>query len=293
MKKLVCAILALCLTLCLFASCESGTGEADALETILKNYKKTGLSSWWEVVAIYNAGENPTKYKGFSELCLSLEGTTNLKMASYVIVAELALASGASPADFDKYDTYRENLRKLLEEPLDSYTLNDYIFAYYALKCSGTEFDEGPAAEYMQKAQKPDGGFSLSGDLGDSDMTAFAVPVLKLMGLGQSLEDAVAFLEENINENGTFSSYGSENANSTACALSAFICYGYDGEIKDRATEGLELFRGEEGTGYAFLVGGRADALATAQAAIALGDLKNTSSVWERLYEYSSKSTSQ
>ena len=290
MKKLVCAILALCLTLCLFASCESGTG--DILETILKNYKKTGLSSWWEVVAIYNAGENPTKYKGFGELCLSLESTTNLKMASYVIVAELALASGANAADFAKYDTYKENLQGLLEEPLDSYTLNDYIFAYYALKCSGTAFDEGPAAEYMQKAQKPDGGFSLSGDLGDSDMTAFAVPVLKLMGLGQSLEDAVAFLEENINENGTFSSYGSENANSTACALSAFICAGYDGEIKDRATEGLELFRVEDG-GYAFLVGGSAAALATAQAAIALGDLKNGSSVWERLYSYSSKSTSE
>jgi len=271
------------------------------LSDILKSYKKNGLASWWEVVAIYNAGENPADYKGFKDLYLSLEGTTNIKMASYVIVADIAIIKGMDSEKFEKYEEYKINLKNLLEDPTDKYTLNDYIFGYFALKCSDMSFDESKVLLYLVDAQKDDWGFALSGDVGDIDMTAFAVMALQLLhlpkssdekvkvGSGMQIKFAAEFLESKISENGTFGSFGKENANSTACALSALIGYygDSDNEIIQKATDGLELFKvnDKKEVGYCYLIDGRVDTLATAQAAIALGDLKNKMSVWEKLYK--------
>ena|GEM_PF-3254674 len=307
MKKIISVILILSFILgflCLFISCGSDSDNSDPdaiLNYILKSYKKNGLTSWWEVVAIYNAGENPADYKGFEELYLSLEGTTNLKMASYVIVADIAVIKGMDKNKFEKYEEYISNLKNLLENPTDKYTINDYIFAYLALKCSGMNF-QTPLLYYFTQIKKTDGGFALSGDSGDVDMTAFAIPAMLLLyGLYEPdgpviynykdinvLVNAVEFLESNINENGTFGSYGSENANSTACALSALTGYykNDENEIIQKISDGLALFKvkDKKQTGYSYLENGRVDTLATAQAAIALGDLRNKTSVWEKLY---------
>jgi hypothetical protein len=269
------------------------------LESILKKYKKNGLTSWWEVVAIYNADENPADYKNFKDLYLSLEGTANLKMASYVIVANIAVICGTDRGEFAKYEEYKSDLKNLLENPSNDYTLNDYIFGFYALRCSGTDFDMNYFHEHLRGAQKSDGGFSLSSksDSGDVDVTAFVISALRLIYRNDDpairvsydksiMLPAAEFLENNINENGTFSSYGSENANSTSCAISALTGWYGDTEIMQKAINGLELFKAKEkkDIGYSFLIGGRIDTLATAQAAIALGDLKNKTSVWEKLY---------
>jgi len=285
--------------LCIFSSCSNDSNDTDILENILKKYKTNGLTTWWEVVAIYNADENPADYKNFKELCLSLEGATNLKMASYVTVANIAIICGMDSGEFDKYEEYKSNLKNLLENPTNDFTLNDYIFGYFALKCSGTDFEEEPVLNYFEQAQKSDGGFALtkSAELGDVDVTAFAIPFFQLIyrndGPVMSRTDvrprtnAVEFLENRIGENGTFASYGNENANSTACALSALIgYYNYLNETIRKGSEGLDIFivQDKKDVGYSFLIGGKIDTLATAQAAIALGDLKNKMSVWEKLY---------
>ena len=308
MKKIISVILILSLFLCIFTSCGSDSNlnnpNPDAiLNDILKSYKTNGLTSWWEVVAIYNAGDNPADYKGFEDLYKSLEGETHIKMASYVIVADIAIIKGADSEKFDKYEEYKANLKNLLENPSDKHTLNDYIFGYLALNTSGAAFNDLPVFSHISESQKPDGGFALSGDSGDIDITAFAIPALwRIMRSYQTitfdlefLKRAVNFLENNINENGTFSSYDNENANSTACVLSALI--GYYGhyinveipnEIMQKAADGLALFKvydkDKKQTGYSFLIDGRINTLATAQAAIALGDLKNKTSVWDKLY---------
>jgi len=285
LKKILCAVLILSFLslLCALPSC--GGDPPGQLERIVQNYKKNGLISWWEALAVYGAGENPADFKGFGELLASLEGEANLKMASYVIVASCVAAHGESSVSFGKYEKYRAELKTFLENPSDAYPLNDYIFGYLALKCSGADF-ESSLMGYLKQVQKPDGGFNLSAkaDSGDVDMTGFAVFALRLPGGDAGvLDDAIKFLEGRIGENGTFSSYGSENANSTAIALSALSGYGHLGETIEKATAGLALFRLGDGR-YSFLEGGEANALATAQAAIALGDLENNMSVWERLY---------
>ena len=245
------------------------------------------------------------EYKGFEDLYLSLEGTANLKMASYVIVANIAIVKGMDKNKFDKYEEYKTSLKNLLENPTDKNTLNDYIFGYLALKCSGVNFDESKVLLYFIDVQKDDGGFALSGNSGDVDMTAFTVIALKLLENFffydyfdiSTLENAVKFLENNINENGTFTSYGSQNANSTACALSALVqyysVYGEYQEILLKASDALALFVAKKDVGYFYSEKNntdKADSLATAQVAIALGDLTNGTSVWEKLYyEYKGK----
>ena len=302
--------------LCFVPSCSSNSGSAANadLSDILKTYRDNGMTSWWEIAAVYNAGGNPLDsgaYKGFDEILASLEGTSNIKMASYVIAADIAVVIiNADEGYFEKYGEYKSKLKDLLENPSEDINLNDYIFAYYALKCSGTPFDPSEFYIYLESVQKSDGGFALSGDKGDVDMTAFVIQALKLyykanppgddVDLDKSmLINAVKFLESKIKPNGVFTSsfnnQEDENANSTAVALSALISYYGDDESSDsnsngiikKASDGLALFRVKNEAGYMYLKGGKTDALATAQAAISLGDLKNKKSVWESLYDES------
>jgi len=276
-KKIIILKIILSLILCALTSCVSNANDPDTVSDILRQYKKNGLTSWWEAVAIYNAGENPADYKGFEELYLSLDG------ASYVIVADIAIIKGMNSEKFEKYEEYKTNLKNIVENPSDKYTVNYYIFAYLALKCSDINFDEITFLEYLSGAQKSDGGFALSGEVGDVDITAFALHAVKS-------DEAVKFLEDKITENGAFKDIFSknENANSTACALSALIGYYGDtqNEIIQKIADGLELFKvkDKKEVGYSYLIDGKIDTLATAQALIALCDLQNKTSVWEKLY---------
>ena len=155
MKKIISVILTVFISLTVFTSCSSKPDIKDPneiLSNILENYRKNGMTSWWEILAVYNAGENPMDYKGFDEILKSLEGTTNSKMASYVTVANIAVVIGADAGYFEKYEEYKTNLKSLLENPTDKYTLNDYIFGYLALKCSGMKFDESKVLNYLIQA---------------------------------------------------------------------------------------------------------------------------------------------
>jgi hypothetical protein len=304
MKKII--LIILCASLIFSAySCNSdengGANNATTytetnLANILRSLRENGMTSWWDILAVYNAGEDPMQYKGYDEVIKSLEeGNTTLSRASYVIVTNISIIIGADEGYYEYYREYISALKNTLENP-GSGNINDYIFAYFALKTSASngEFDKAPVRAYLESLQKADGGFALSGDTGDADVTAFAVGALVLMydipelqgsfdlPLYSTLNRAVTFLNENINEDGTYSSWGNANANSTASALSAMMSFGNEGEEIGQIQEGLSLF--ETGGGYSFLQGDGRDNLATAQGAIALGDLRSGRNAWVNLY---------
>ena len=300
MKKFILIILCalfLFSGLFLMYACNSDDNDAEtSLASILKDLRTNGMNSWWDVLAVYNANENPIDYKGFDEILESLESAaTTLDRAAYVIVTNIAVAIGADPEYFEEYENYKRRLRTVLENP-DGGMINDYIFAYLAIMTSTIDVNWNDSAlrEYFEAAQKADGGFALSGSEGDADVTAFMIPVLKFL-YDPSIwavvppEPVMAaykpteFLRNNINEDGTFTSWGSANANSTAVAISGLISYFHpEHEIIKQAQEGLSLF--EKSGGYAFTQGTERDNLSTAQGAIALGDLKNGMNVWIKLY---------
>ena len=304
MKRLILIILCAAM-FCVIYSCSSDGGNADnaetSLENILKDWRTDGMTSWWEILAVYNADENPLDYKGFDEILSLLESaTTTLERASYVIVTNTVVAIGADPDYFEEYENYKRMLKAVVENPGGG-NLNEYIFAYLALKTSGDEFNETPVRDYLEAAQKSDGGFALSGDTGDVDITAFMIPAIILLYYDNldlklnvfaiwepdSLSKASKFLQDNINGDGTFSSWGNANANSTAVALSALMANNSvymsgDGEFLRIVREGLSLF--EKSGGYAVMQDMERDITATAQGALALGDYKNSTNVWIKLY---------
>jgi len=274
---------------------KAGNGET-SLANIISDLRTNGMTSWWDIVAVYNAGEDPHQYGGFNEILDSLEReNTTLSRAAYVIVTNISAAIGGDPEYSEEYEPFKTRLRNLLENPGGG-NFNDYIFAYLAIMTSTIDVNWNDSAlrEYFEAAQKADGGFALSGSEGDADVTAFMIPVLKFL-YDPSIwavvppEPVMAaykpteFLRNNINEDGTFTSWGSANANSTAVAISGLISYFHpEHEIIKQAQEGLSLF--EKSGGYAFTQGTERDNLSTAQGAIALGDLKNGMNVWIKLY---------
>ena len=309
--KVLSILLILSFVLCLFTSCNDAAAEGENanLSDIIKTYKSNGIIAWWEVLAVYNAGENPVNYRGFKEICQSLSGNEYNLIAPYVIIANIAIINGADERDFDKYEKNKAELIEFLKNPSEQHLMYDYIYAYHALKSSGISFDQTPVLNYFLKEQKSDGGFALIGDRGDADMTALVIPVLQLllyhaddsidnfMYRDESpLTNAVKFLESQIGENGAFSYSGEDNSASTACAITAFAGYYKDDgssenspEIIKKAYDGLANFRVKRKAAYAYLINEKADIISTAQVAIALGDLKNKTSVWEKLYTDSIK----
>lgn len=287
MKRFIIIILCAILIFSAYSCSDNNKNENTEtnLTNILKSYRENGMTSWWDILAVYNADENPLDYKGYDEILASLEeSTTTITRATYVLVTNISVIIGADAGYYEQYDNYKASLKNLLKNP-DGGTINDYIFAYFALKTSGEAFDETPVCEYLEAAQKADGGFAISGNAGDVDTTAFALPALMLID-SSTRSNAASFLHNSINEDGTFTSWEKANANSTACALSALIgSYGLEDETVKKAQEGLKLF--EKSGGYSFLQDDKRNELATAQSAVALGDLKNGTNVWHKLYSES------
>lgn len=282
MKSKVPIYLLLASILLTFTSCGKSTKmDENYLKNITEYYRENGMTSWWEVLAVYNADENPIDYKGFDDITAKLaEGGTTSNMATYLIVAGVAADIGADIGYFEEVETFGAKLKAKIEACDGSEPINMYAFIYYGLKACNIEFSGETFISYLQSKQCADGGFTYSGDSGDIDLTSQILPILRLYAkpeLSRTMPEdemyfnALHFIENNIQDDGTFESYGSKNANSTATALSALIL-SENIEIVEKAKNGLSTFTVKSADGFAFKQGGERDVMATYQAAIALGD---------------------
>jgi hypothetical protein len=323
-KKIILAALVLCALLLFSAfSCSSGDngngngggrviewdGET-SLDNILASFRALGMDSFWDILAVYNAGHNPFdgNYGNYDGILDALEaGETAYERAWYVIVTNLSVAIGADPEYFEEYENFKNILRGVVENPGDGPFLW-YVRSYLALKTAGERFNETPFREYLESRQLPDGGFGTAGaGTGDVFYTAAAIPAIILM-FHDYLDPALnlfitghpgdemhfrasAFIQNSIDRDGGGTAEG--NAVATALALSSMmadntVLMSGDGELIRIAREGLSLF--EAGGGYSFEIGGGRDAESTAFGALALGDLRNAEAgrgeynVWIKLY---------
>ena len=130
--------------------------------------------------------------------------------------------------------------------------------------------------------QTDEGGFAMTGNISaDLDITSMAVQALApYMGdekVSTAVKAALAWLSDQMTDAGTFSSYGSENAESVAQVILALCALGLDPEketdfIKDGTTllDGLNQFRCNDNM-YMHLKGDDvSDGMATYQALLAL-----------------------
>ena len=114
--------------------------------------------------------------------------------------------------------------------------LNGWIFALLAMDAGGYQAPEGARytretiIEAIISAQGEDGGFSLTGDALDADITAMALQALAPYADGQAevIDRALAALSAAQCADGGFASWGAENAESTAQVVMALCALGIE-----------------------------------------------------------------
>ncbi len=216
------------------------------------------------------------KYTEYSRMIIALTalGEDARSFAGYDLIAPLA--------DVEK--TVRQGI-------------NGAVYALLALDCGAYGGSEREAYLGEILSRRLDcGGFSLSGDTPDADVTAMALQALAKYTdraeVAEAVEAALACLAEMQEQNGGFSSGGAENAESCAQVLTALCELGIDINderfVKNGSTvlDALLAYRTETG-GFEHIIGGGVSLMSTEQAYYALADFERVSAGKTSLYDMS------
>lgn len=260
-------------------------------ETALDKAGENDLTfgSEWLVIALARSGRTvPDSYYDSVVKAVQDAGgeLSDKKFTEYSRVILALTAIGKDPADVGGYDL----LAKLADMDKVTYQgLNGAIFALIALDSAGYEV---PAAAedanqtsrealvaYILDKQLSDGGWALSGDSADPDMTAMAVQALAAYrddaAVQAAVDKAVQTLSDMQLSDGGYSSWGTVNSESCAQVIIALTTLGIDPAKDSRFIKyGLSLLDAlcayyKDG-GFCHTRDGAADDIATEQALCAL-----------------------
>ena len=177
-----------------------------------------------------------------------------------------------------------ELVRETLDGGIGQLGIMSWIYGLHLLNAGyeATEYKASDAVGQLLSLKKDDGGWAVSGQYGDVDVTAMALQALApnrdLPGVSDAVANALTFLASRQLESGGFKSYGVENAESSAQVLIALSCLGADATDAgfaggyERLLAGLAQFATESG-GFSHEIGGEVNELATAQAFLALSSV--------------------
>lgn len=186
--------------------------------------------------------------------------------------------------------------------------VNGAVFALLALDCgnytipenigSGRQATRELYVDYLLTAQTSDGGWSLSGDAGEVDLTAMALQALAKYqdrpDVAKAVEKGLSLLSQRQNEDGGFTAYGAECSESIAQVLVALTELGLpvsDGRfVKNGRSlpDRLMDFHTEEGA-FCHTLDGGADLMATEQCFYALVSVARQQQGLSSLYTMSEK----
>lgn len=310
MKRFLCLIVTavLCLSLCICASGEEKTDEIDETtrSAVSKIFGETddkvnfsgefldnaGTSaSDWFVVALDRLGID-ADYDGYlSALSVYVkekyqtEGKLHpVKATEWHRISLAVSACGGNPADFAGIDLIGDGVTL---RDFEKQGINAYIWGLIALDSVSYDAEE-KREEIVKKllsAQLSDGGFALSGTMGDADVTAMTLialaPYKEREEVSSAVENALGFLSENQLSDGGFMSYGIENCESSAQVVTALCSLGINPFDDERFVKGgnspfdammsYELSNG----GFSHLLSDeKMNGLATEQALVALAAAK-------------------
>lgn len=178
--------------------------------------------------------------------------------------------------------TDNDYVRETASLPTDDMSLMNYIYGIHLMHSLGGYEDRCAVfAEYILKQQHEDGGWSVIGDKGDTDVTAMVISSLAPMyenstDISASVERGITFLSEHQLESGGFMSMGAENPESSAQVIMALTALKIDFMsderfIKNGSTmiDAVMKYRTEDGA-FSHKEGAAADKTATVQMFYAL-----------------------
>ncbi|MFJ7934146.1 DUF4430 domain-containing protein [Sporosarcina sp. NPDC096371] len=279
-------------------------------------YYKSGsknVSSWWQLVALWGAGENLTD----GSWSLPSWQTTDPKLKEDTFDTEHIryifglLAMGKDPSK--AWETNRNLYAELAAQQKADGSIggmNKHVWAMLALD-AGEKLGQDvgkwnkdkkqQAVKYVLDSQKSDGGFALFGSISDTDITGM---VLLALGNYQgdsavdaAIERAKKYLKERQLDltNGGFNSPGNfgmgDNSNSLSTSVSGLVAVGEDMLAEKWIVNGKTVvdaykdFQMENG-GFKWKHNDKnVNGMATEQALVALADIQKGKSVWQRIAE--------
>lgn len=229
---------------------------------------------------------------------------------SRVIIALSAIGKDARDVGgVDLVDTYSKNGFNWIQKQ----GINGPIFALIALDTVGYETADTTlrqqCIDFILGKQLDDGGWALSGNSADPDITSMAIQALAAYQsdskVKDALDDAVACLSAMQKDDGSFASWGAANAESIAQVIVALSALNIDADTDSRfvknghsALDALLQYYVEDKDGFAHVLtsgggytGGEVNAMATDQAAYALVAYDRMKIGKTRLYDMSDVKT--
>lgn len=195
-------------------------------------------------------------------------GLDKVKATEWHRIAMAVSALGGDAENFGGVNLIEDGITNPLV-PLEKQGINGIIWAVIAAESCGARVPSQRLDEIrgeIAKRQNADGSFSLRGS-GDPDVTAMAIRAL--CGderYASSVSTAAEALKKMQTPDGGFVSMGAENCESAAQAILALCALG---ENPRKNVERLLEYKNPDG-GFAHIIGGRSDSMASVQALEAL-----------------------
>ncbi len=300
MKRICALIIALILVAASLTAFADSSEYVDFLmETAYKNPGDT--SSDWSAIALAISGaefDRELYLKKLGEYVKEKYNTPELlsknKSTEWHRIGLAVAALGKDASDFEGINLIQDGVFN--RENLGRQGLNAYIWALIAAGSQNSEEPAGALNTYdsmlsaLISRANSDGGFSLSGNQSDPDITAMAVYALAQFrgraDVKTAIDNAVNALSAMQSENGDFISGGYANAESTAQVVTALSALGIDANTDERfiknSTGAFDaLMKYDTGHGFCHVLGEDADIMATYQAVIAIKAYESKSAVYK------------
>lgn len=250
-------------------------------------------SADWFVIGASRMGLEEDFESYYYAFAYNVSKTESVKATDWQRYALTALSCGGDPEDIDGINALEKAVYS--GENIGKQGLNGWIWALIALDSYGfeapenAELDRDKIIDEIISSQLSNGGFALSGDKGDCDLTAMAVQALAAHtdergDVKLSVEKALDFQSLYLSEKEF------ENCETVAQTLCALCCADIDFRLDERFTsEGdlLEMlleYRNSDG-GFSHIKGEDSDPLASSQALLAIAAVYRYESRKSGLYD--------
>lgn len=267
-----------------------------------------GMSDWYAFgAARYGYKADYSRYLDDLEKYVNENGINDAKATEYHRTALAVLACGGNPRSFAGMDLIKAGIYGRNEDnPLDGQGINGLIFGLLALDSGKYEvpadafYTREKIVKDILSLQLLNGGFSLTGEEADADITAMAVQALapyysenEYSGLDVKggVDKALSLLSETQLSSGGYESGGVENSESCAQVAVALCSVGIDPYKDERfvkngnsVADALLKYQGSGG-GFSHTPDGEKDWIAGSQALYAMTAIYRYENGMGRLYD--------
>jgi len=266
----------------------AGSSGSSSMAGIVNYYlqHKTTLDSWEEVLALRSAGQDLTKapwqLPDYQISATNPDPAQNDNASDYVGPILGMLAVGQDPANVSGRNLVGDLVKLQMSDGSFGAYINQTVDAMIALDTAKGSYDVGKTVNYLLSQQLASGGFTISGTTADPDMTGMTLVALSnhtdLAGVPEAISKAKDCLKAIQLPDGGFSSWGAENAESTATVIRGLIACHEDIQGIDWTRNGKTMIDAlysfqQPDKSFSHIVGGGSDQIATRQALLAVAAL--------------------